>query len=78
MVILWQDYYGKSHLRKSFFEVRLGKGFQVGMLIRPPRKGIILICVCGRHQVGWKETKPCSDVETIQQRSRFGRTNIFP
>ena len=30
------------------------------------------------HQIGWKETKHCSDVECTQQRSRFGRTNIFP
>ena len=27
------------------------------MLIRAPRKRVILICVCGWHQTGWKETK---------------------
>ena len=42
------------------------------------RKRVILICVCGWHQIGWKETKHWSDVESTQQRSRFGRTNIFP
>ena len=41
-------------------EARLGKGFQLGML------------------VGWRETKHWSDVETTQQRSRFGRTHIIP
>ena len=39
------------------FKTRLGEGFQLGMLIHAPRKGIILICVCGSHQIGWKETK---------------------
>ena len=41
-------------------------------------KRIILICVCGWPKIGWKETKSWTDVETTQQRSRFGRTNIFP
>ena len=39
---------------------------------------IILICVCGWHKIGWKETKSWSDVESAQQRSWFGRTNISP
>ena len=54
------------------------QGLQLGMLIRTPSKRIFLICVCGRHRVGWKETKHWSDVEITQQRSRFPRTNIFP
>ena len=41
-------------------------------------KRVILISVCGWHQVGWKETKQWSDVESTKQRSWFGRTNIFP
>ena len=40
-------------------------------------KGNILFFVCGWLQIGWKETKSWSDVEITQQRSRFGRTNIF-
>ena len=28
------------------------------------RGSVILICVCGCHQIGWKETKYCSDVES--------------
>ena len=34
--------------------------------------------MCGWHQIGWKETKHLSGVDCTQQRSRFGRTNIFP
>ena len=41
-------------------------------------KRIILICVRGWHEIGWTETQSWSDVERAQQRSRFGRTNIFP
>ena len=41
-------------------------------------KRIILICVCGWHQIGWKETKYWSDVESTKERSWFGRTNIIP
>ena len=39
------------------FKVRLGEGFQLGMSFRTPSKSIILICVCGLHKIGWKETK---------------------
>ena len=76
MVILWQDCYGKGNLRKFYWNT-VGKSFKLGMPIRTPTKRIILICVCGWHQIGWKETKHWSDVESTQQRSRFGRTNIF-
>ena len=48
------------------------------MLIRTPWKRVFLICVCGWHKIGWKETKHWSDVESTQQRSWFRRTNIFP
>ena len=77
MVILWQDCYGKGNLRKSFW-VRLGENSKLGMSLCASWKRIILICVCGWHKIGWKETKSWSDVETTQPRSRFGRTNIFP
>ena len=63
---------GKAIWRNSI-EVRLWEGFQLGMLIRTPLKRIILICVCGWHKIGWKETKSWSDVENTRQRSRFGR-----
>ena len=61
---------GKESVRSSFdrtivgeaiwenpIETWLGENSKLGMLTRPPRKGIILICVRGRHQLGWKETK---------------------
>ena len=50
--LLWERQFGENPLK-----ARLGESFQLGMLIRPPRKEIILICVCGRHQIGWKETQ---------------------
>ena len=57
---------------------RLGESFQLGKLLRTSWKRTVLICVCGWHKTGWKETKSWSDVESTQQRSWFGRTNIFP
>ena len=47
------------------------------MLIRTPWKKVFLICACGWHKPGWKETKHWSDVESTQ-RIWFGKTNIFP
>ena len=64
MVIRWQDI-GKA-IWENPFETRLREGVQLGMLIRTPWKRIILICVCGWHQIGWKETKSWSDVESTQ------------
>ena len=72
--LLWE-----RQFEKNLIEIRLGESFQLGMLTRTPWKRMVLICVCGWwHQIGWKETKHLSDVETTQQRSRFVRTNIFP
>ena len=76
-VILWQDYYGKGSLRNPI-ETWLGEHSKLGMSHCASWKRNILIRVCGWHKIGWKETKSWSDVETTQQRSRFGRTNIFP
>ena len=45
-VILWQDYYGKSCLRKSI-ETWLGENPKLGMSLCSSWKRIILICVCG-------------------------------
>ena len=41
-------------------------------------KRVLLISEYGWHKIGWKETKHWSDLQTTQQRRRFGRTNIFP
>ena len=74
-----EDFLSEICMVKDFLlAARLGEGFQLGMLIRTPRKRSILNNVCGRHQIGWKEAKHCSDVESTQQRSRFVRTNVFP
>ena len=73
---VWSSF-GRTVMGKAIWEnpveTRLGAGFQLGMLIRTPWQRAILICVCGWHQIGWKETKHWSDVEITQQRSRFGR-----
>ena len=74
--------FGRTIMGKAFWEnpikARLGESFQLGMSFRTPSKRIILICVCWWHKIDWNETKHWSDVESTQQRSRFGRTNIFP
>ena len=68
----WKDYYGKSNLRKSLLK-HVWRKFKIGNVSLYIVK-IILICVCGWHKIGWKETKSWSDVETTQQRGRFGST----
>ena len=62
---------------ESPIETWMGESSKLGMSLCSSWTRIILLCVCGRHKIGWKETKHWSDVETTQQRSRFGRTNIF-
>ena len=54
-----------------------GRKFQIVNVSLYIVKKFILICVCGWLKIGWKETKSWSDVESTQQRSRFGRTDIF-
>ena len=68
---------GKAHWENPI-ETWLGENSNLRMSLCSSWKRIILNCVCGWHKIGWKETKPWSDVETTQQRSRFGWTNIFP
>ena len=51
LVILWQDYCGKSSIR-----TRLGKSSKMGMCIDKPSKRIILVCVW-TIKTGWKDTK---------------------
>ena len=75
-VILWQDCYGKGNLRKSYSNID-GRKFQIVNVSSYTVKRVILICVCGWHQVGWKDTNYYSDVESTQQRSWFGRANII-
>ena len=58
-------------------ETWLGENSKLGMSFCTSSKSVILICVCGWHKNGWQETKSWSDVESTQQRSWFGRTNIL-
>ena len=59
-------------------ETWLGENSKLWMSLCTSWKRIILICLCRWHKIGWKETQSWSDVESTQQRSPFGRTNIFP
>ena len=58
--------FGRTMMGKAIWEILLQhgweEGFQLGMLIWNQWKRIILVSVCGRHQIGWKETKYWSDV----------------
>ena len=77
MVIFWQDYYGKRQFEKVLVKHGWEKIPNWECLFVHREKEFILVCVCGWHKIGWKETKSWSDVESTQQRSRFGRTYIF-
>ena len=65
--LLWERQCEKILLEKS----------KLGMTLWSWKR-IILVCVCGWHKIGWMEKKNSFDVESSQQRSRFGRTNNFP
>ena len=67
---------GKAILEHPI-ETWLGENSKLGMSLCSLWDRILLIRVCGCHSIGWKETKPWSDVEATQQRFLFGRTNIF-
>ena len=61
--------FGWTVMRKAIwenpFETWLGENSKLGMSLCSSWKRINLICVCGWHKIGWKETKSWSDVETI-------------
>ena len=76
-VIHWQYCSGKGNLRKSFWNT-VGRMFPIlNACSYTVKKRFILICVCGWHQIGWRETKHLSGVEGTEQRSWFERTNII-
>ena len=75
-VILWQDCYGKDYVRKSYWST-VGTRFPIWNAYSNREIFIFLFCEFGWHQIGWKGTKHWSDVERTQQRSWFGRINIF-
>ena len=64
--------FGRTVMGKAIWEnpiaARLGESFQSEMLIRTPwkKKGNSYLCMWRWHQIGWKETKHWSDVESTQ------------
>ena len=76
-VILWQDCYGKANLRKSYTST-VGKRFPIENVRSLTVRGAVLVCVCGRYQIGRQETEHQSDLESTHGRLWFGRTNIIP
>ena len=50
--LLWERQFEKIQLKYGWQKV---SNWECLFIHRP--KGIILLCVCGRHQIGWKETK---------------------
>ena len=50
--LLWEKQFEKILLKYGWEKV-----FQLGILIRTPWTRVVLICVCGWHKIGWKETK---------------------
>ena len=76
MFILWQDYYGKGNLRKSYWNIA-GRMFPIGNAYSyTVKKSCSYLCMWMTSN--WLERKHWSDVESTQLRSRFVRTNIFP
>ena len=65
-------------VRENPFEIRLGENSKLGMSLCSPWKRVILICVCGWHKIGWKETEHQSVLENSHVRRWFGRTNVVP
>ena len=59
-------------------ETWLGENFKLGSLSVHREKGIFLFAYVDDLKFGWKDIEYWSDVESTQQRSWFGRTNIFP
>ena len=55
------DYCGSDRLK--FYWDLDGKSAKFGMSIRSSKAGIILTCICGRHQNGWNGAEYCTRVE---------------
>ena len=60
--------FGRTVMGKAIWEspleLRFGRRFPIGNACSSQWKSVILICVCGWHKIGWKETKHWSDVES--------------
>ena len=81
----WQEFVRSSFSRtimgkaiwENPFETWLGEIPNWECLFVHREKGLFFSVNVDDIKIGWKETKSWSDVERTQQRSRFGRTNIF-
>ena len=75
-VVFWQDLW-----ERQFEKILLKHGWEKipnwECLFVHREKDYSYLFLSGWHQIGWKETKYWSDVESTKQRSWFGRTNIF-
>ena len=71
--ILWERQFEKIPLKYGWEKVSNWK-----FLFVHREKGLFLSVHVDDIKIGWKETKHQSDVESTQQRSRFGRTDILP
>ena len=65
IIFFWQDHCRKDNLRKSSWNMA-GRKFPIRNVSSYTVKKIVFICVCGWHQIDWKETKRWSDVESTQ------------
>ena len=76
-VILWQDCYGKGSLRKSYCST-VGRRFPIGNAYSyTVKKGYSYLCLWMTSN--WLErNKTLTQCGKSHERSRFGRTNIFP
>ena len=77
---VWSSF-GRTVMGKAIWETScwstVGRRFPIGNVCSCTlTNGCSYLCMW-MTSVGWKETKHWSDVESTQQRSRFGRTNIF-
>ena len=66
MVILWAGLLWERQFEKVHIETWMGENSKLGMSLCSSWKRVILICECGWHQIGWKETKHWPDVESAQ------------
>ena len=73
-VLLWQHYYGKGNLRRSYWSMAGRKlnweCLSLYIVIR-----IFLICVCGWHKIGWKEN--LDPMWKVRKEVDFGEPTSF-
>ena len=63
---------------ESSFQDTVGKSSKLTLTFGESRKRTVLVCACGRHKADWKDTKYCSNLKNVSERSRLSRIkNIF-